>query len=345
MPKETAKFHFFDIDRCGYYAGREKLPLFGELTKTLHSLKEWSKSLRLVETKTFTPEDGSDLFPVYLLSIKNEGDAWLIITWNEVPSNEGTMPSISKDAQVGTLDIHENKLEEDSIPGFATYFYFIPSMNIFASVRFQHTNTGQQGLKAYIQSYLEEFSEYVSAYIDDDTKLEIKGYRVPNNKYDDDEFEEVTARFRTSLHKNPGKWDYIRDNIKSVTKIFKQSTLHYNRREHLAVWQRISRFISKTTPLPKSDHTNIQIEMETTLTIDIFEEIAENWMNRDVRESDDVGFKIKGNQDVQWLSESLAKCEIDLDIKRKNSEIIEPESLLKEIKKHHAVLMDAIICK
>lgn len=345
MPKETAKFHFFDINRCGYYEGNEQLPVFGELPNLLKDLKQWSKSITFVETKTFTPEDGSELFPVYLVSIKDEGDSWLLITWNEVPSNAGTMPSISKNAPVGTLEIYENELKKDSIPGFATYFYFIPSMHVFASVRFQHTNTGQQGLKSYIQSYMDAFSECVSGEVDHTNRIEIKGYRNPSSTYDDDEYEDVVPRFRTSLHKNPGKWDYIRENINSVTKIVKQSTLHYNRAEQLSVWQTISRFINNTTPLPRSDQTNIQIEMETSMTIEIFEEIAKHWTDRDIRESDDVGFKIKGNQNIQWLSESLAKCEIDIDVKRENSEIVEPESLLKEINKHRSMLMDLIKCK
>ena len=46
---------------------------------------------------------------------------------------------------------------------------------------------------------------------------------------------------------------------------------------------------------------------------------------------DDIGFTLKGEQVPRWLSNSLARDQFDLDVKRIDEEIVDATSLLEKL--------------
>ncbi|MFO7127347.1 hypothetical protein P3E14_32305, partial [Pseudomonas aeruginosa] len=63
-------------------------------------------------------------------------------------------------SQVGNTEVVLKEIPEGGIPGFATYFWFLPERNVFASIKFQHLITGQKPMQEYMESYLTLYSSH-----------------------------------------------------------------------------------------------------------------------------------------------------------------------------------------
>lgn len=340
MAAETAKFLFFDVEKCGFYQSRQPAPIFGGLQQMLEDLHAWSNGLSLAETQTFTPAEDSNLMPVYLLDIQPSQDGWLVVTWNEVPSTAGAVASVNRNSRVGNADVTANEFPDGGIPGFATYFYFVPSRNVFASVRFQHSNSGQPGMRSYMDAFLSMYSRYaVTEGVG--REIVVKGYRQRGDgfHYEGDQYEIAHPRFVTALHTVPGHWDFIRENLDEIRKVIRKTNLHLNRQEDLSTWQTMLRCAKLSRPARTPDKVRVSFEIASPVNEDEFNAMTEEWEDRNTREVDDIGFRMKGDQEIHWLSKASAKTELQLNIDRVNSEVVTPESLLRAINVHRDHLL------
>lgn len=332
MARETAKFLFFDVDKCGFYSGRQGAPSFGGLDDMLEDLFEWSQGLSLAETQTFTPAADGNLMPVYLLDIQRSVDGWLVVTWNEVPSTAGAVASVDRNSRVGRADVTANEIPDGGIPGFATYFYFVPSRNVFCSIRFQHANSGQPGMRSYMDAFLSMYSKYAVTAANG-RAIDVKGYRQVGEgfNYEENQYEPVIPRFITSLHKVPGHWDFIRENLDDVRKVVRKTTLNLDRAEDLSTWQVALRWANLGRPEREPDKVRVVLEIASSVTQHDFDMMTAEWEARNVREVDDTGFVMKGSSEVHWLSKSSAKAELEIDVERLNFEVVDSISLLRAI--------------
>jgi hypothetical protein len=90
--------------------------------------------------------------PVLCADIRTNPDTndCLLTTWNVTPHAGDQIASIQGNSVVGNPVVVMNNLPAGGIPGFATYFWFIPAQSVLATVRFHHTHNGHQGLDMYL---------------------------------------------------------------------------------------------------------------------------------------------------------------------------------------------------
>lgn len=328
MPQDKAKITFYKITECGFYGRGEEAPEFGNMQSLLSSLEEWSGGKQLVETKTYEPSGIDEQMPCYLLNIHRLNNNWLVTIWNETPSTDGQTASAVGTSSVGNAEIVMNELPEGGIPGFATYFWFIPDLDVFASIRFQHLITGQKPMQLYMESYLAEFSPYVVLTDpDDDTDIEIIGYKAA----DDGEAQHLYPRFRTCLFRKPGNRQYLFDNAQFIRKIICKSSLKLSRPEDLADWQRFLTNVRLRRAEPNDESVKIKYEVGASLSRAELNELVHDWDQQHERQWDDYGFKIRGEKIIHWLSHSIARDEFQVEVQRDNAEVVNAQSLLREL--------------
>ena len=148
---EEAAIQFYKVTRCGYYGDYSSKREFGDLQGTLSTLREWTKrdKMQLRRTKIFEPEEGSNIRPTYCYDIQYDGGSGnhLLTTWNQTPTSEGQYASVEAEARVGEADVTLTGVPDGTIPGYATYFWFVPENAILATVQFQHrVANGKPGL-------------------------------------------------------------------------------------------------------------------------------------------------------------------------------------------------------
>lgn len=329
MPVEKAKITFYEVDQCGFFHRGEPGAAFGNVQNMLCDLVEWSRDKQLAATKVYEPADGSDLMPTYLMDITEGDGAWLVTIWNQTPATEGKVAAAVGTSNVGAATVLMNDIPPGGIPGFATYFWFIPAQKVFASIRFQHLVTGQKPMQQYMESFLESSSRHV-VWTDpaEGVDIELAGYREgPNAPVQD-----LSPRFRTKLFRKSGLHAMLLNNAGRVRKVLRKTTLRLDRAEQLDQWQKVMAWTHIRAPQNRPDLVKLQYEVAAQLTRDDIEAMIASWNAGHDREWDDYGFRLKGESSkVHWLSYSIARKEFDLNVKRNSLEVVNPQSLLKAL--------------
>lgn len=330
MPQETAKITFYKVNECGFYARGETTPKFGSIQDLLLSLEDWSQGKQLVETKTYEPNGSSEQMPCYLLNILSSGSSWLVTIWNETPSTDGQTASAVGTSNVGNAQIVMNELPEGGIPGFATYFWFIPELNIFASIRFQHLISGQKPMQLYMESYLALFSPFVVVTEPDENEdIFIIGYKANP----EDEAADLYPKFRTCLFKKRGNRDLLLAKAHDIRKIIRKASLRLSRPEDLSHWQRLLTALDLRTATPNDEAIKVKYEVGANLSRDDLHALIEGWEQEHERQWDDYGFQFRGDNAIHWLSHSIARSEYQVEIRRENAEVVNASMLLSELER------------
>ncbi|BDO04243.1 hypothetical protein [Klebsiella quasipneumoniae] len=115
-----------------------------------------------------------------------------------------------------------NPIRERTIPGFATYFWFIADRNLMATVKLHNKVTAQATLQKYIQCFLKQSSEHAKAEVieleDGSHELKVTGYMLDVNDAQE-ERKHYYPRFNANLIKNPGKHEEIRQKANFILKM------------------------------------------------------------------------------------------------------------------------------
>lgn len=332
MPEE-AKLNFYSINRCGYYRHGAQEAILGNLSGMLSQLRTWATrpGFPLESTCTFSlNENGGDSLRVFCFDIlpNNENGDFFLTTWNETPSNKGKVPSVTGNQPVGAAQVHLNEIEEGTIPGYATYFWFIPELNVFSTIRFQHLLNGQQNLVRYLNGFLEKHSDHPVINQIDDNNAEIVGYR--ENILSD--VQELSPSFRAKLLRKGGEVYLIRQKRASIRKLIRKSTLDLQIEEEQSLMRSM---LQKLGIIQNgnngSQELNVKYSFPYTPSADEIDSIIDNAFEEGLSWTNDVGFQFVGKSEVVWLSNSIVKHDIDLNIERDNDEIVNLASLANQL--------------
>lgn len=343
MPEE-AKLNFYYINRCGYYRHGTQEAILGNLLGILSQLRTWATrpGFPLESTCTFTPnENGGDSLRVFCFDIMPNmanGDFFLT-TWNETPSNKGKVPSVTGNQPVGAAEVHLNEIQAGTIPGYATYFWFIPEFNVFSTIRFQHLLNGQQNLVRYLNGFLEKHSDHAVVNQIDDDNVEIAGYR--EDIYSD--IQELSPSFRAKLLRKGGEVDLIRQKRVSIRKLIRKSILNLEiEEEHTLMRSMLQKLGIIQNANNGNQDLNVKYSFPFTPSHDELSAIIDNAFEEGMSWTNDVGFQFVGKNDVVWLSNSIVKHDLNLEIERDNDEIVNLNSLANQLTAQRNVIANIV---
>lgn len=334
---ESAKISFFRVDRCGYYRHGESAADFGHLGDVFSQLRDWSAGVELVDTKLAEAGERADQQPVYLAGIHNDRNSFVLATWNEVPSHEAGVASISLSSKVGRPKVSLNALPPNSIPGYATYFWVIPSRNLVATIRFGRPVSGQTAMVGYINRFLQQYTAYAiwdKKGTPDSTVVGFtdKGDGVPLK---------VRPKFRTSAFVKPGLREKIVQDRLSIAKVIRRGHLSTTKQTDRAIFQRFVQFLRSEGPTSSAVHQSAYLELEYTpderelqamITAEDADLDAFGW--------DDLGFTFKGEAGkIYWLGRSSAVGDFTLPVERLDEETISLPSLLNALNDNRAQIL------
>lgn len=328
---EEAKLTFYQIERCGLYEYGAAYPKLVGVSEFLNQLKTWVKKndKPLDETCTYAIDESEDVDRTfcYDLITKDATGDFLLTTWNETPSYEGKVAAVEAKSKVGNAKVELAKLPKDSIPGYATYFWFIPSWNVYATIRFQHRLNGKNNLDKYFKEFISKFSDYVVLSEDGEADFNVAGYSEEHG----DKPLNLHSQFKASIIRKPGQIDYIRKQKNNIRKITRHNRLSPKVTECQEFWQKALLNLGLKKQRNLSSEVNFSYEFSFTPSNDELEEIIAEWEKSHDSKWDDIGFTLKGEQTIQWLSNSIARDQLELEIKRINKEIVDSEILLEQL--------------
>jgi hypothetical protein len=179
----------------------------------------------------------------------------------------------------------------------------------------------------YIKEYLAKFSAYAVTQLNGQT-MQVLGYRSDANQQP----ENLRPQFKTALYRNPGRIQYLLDNCASIRKMIRKNCLYANVPDDPALWQRLLQRLGLATPPALTEQVEIKFEIPFTPDGAQLREIIDGWQEQHATKWDDVGFTLEGDSsNIQWLSNSIASSEFDLDVTRDNLEVVNSASLLARL--------------
>lgn len=320
----------YDIERCGYY--RQGEHRFGDLQSLLEDLKSWGTNRELAQTKIFDPSESSNLDPVYLFSILSSpnNEEWLVITWNEVENEDGSIASVPGGDQVGTAKVSSNDVQEGHIPGYPTPFYIIPNENIYATVPLFSKKAGRLGFDEYLRRFLQMHTRHVvHGPREDDGTHQITGYSSHNSA----KIENLTPIFKSSVIRTPGDIEQIKKRHTEIRRIIRKASLTLHSQPELTLWQSLLRKTGLSDRSKTSQNLNIKYEFNAKLSIDELEEIINSWENGPKTGWDDVGFQFHADSSSPlWLSSSLCRNKFTIKTYDINTDSASLLATLKRLK-------------
>lgn len=160
------KIDLHNITRCGFYEqGSARMPLFGDLSAWHNDFIKWVQGRQSVAlTTTFQDQDAKSPM-VYCAGTVQQGSGFGLILWHGVPATEKGIAYIKMDAPPGKVDAQEAQLDQNSIPGWPSYFWILPQQGLLARLqptgKIRNRSTGLPACRDYLQGWLRSHSCYV----------------------------------------------------------------------------------------------------------------------------------------------------------------------------------------
>jgi len=76
---------------------------------------------------------------------------------------------------------------------------------------------------------------------------------------------------------------------------------------------------------------NIKFEIPFKFSFDELRGIVDNWVEDHSSTYDDIGFRFMGDTKIHWLSHSIARGPVNLNVDRVNPEVVSALSLLDSL--------------
>ena len=337
---ENVFIKFYEITHCGYYDHEHGAHCFGTCEDTLSNLSRWVKPKILVDTCTFDFKNSNGKCRALCLDITgpNSNQDFIIAMWNETHSSNGKIASIDPLCKIGEAKASLADFPKNNIPGFATYFWFIPSENVMATLSFKSRPNGIKQLRQYLHGFLRTLNSHVITQNDLFSGIEVEGYT--NDKYGSAQL--LNPRFESTPMKKDGEIEYVIKNqnlIKSIHRTSEFSSYEQSSKSYLLRKLIGLKIISDDI---FTNDLKTKFKMNYNPTLNELHDIIAYWRKNYSEAWDDVGFTFMDTQSIYWLGNSLVATTIKLNIKRKDDEIINIRSLFKEISNNREQLVSFI---
>ncbi len=337
---DLASLSIHKIDECGYFERGENTPEFGNIIEILEDLDEWvhEPGMTPKQTQTFNVDEESTYLPVYVFDIlkSNVGNDYLLITWNENETAEGSFASLEADEEIGQAQVRSTEIPEDVIPGYPSYFWFLPSLGYYASIRFGGRVNGNPGMKRYMKAFMERYSRFVDSVDEQDERTldsEILGY----SGYDEDEPRNLYAKFETSRHKKDGEIAYIKNNRSKIRKIVRKIGIE----QTAPVKRSLLQSFFKNLGIGEFDtrrlyDANVKYELNYKPTEAELNKMIKEWRSAHGETWDDIGFSFEGESaTTRWFASAQVNKELNLNLRWNDDHtVVQIDSLLNSLRQN-----------
>lgn len=335
----------YDLAKCGYFPFRgNAAPLFGGGAQTFDALTAWTNGKLLGQTATFTPEDGDEGGGAYFLGIhKGRSGDFLVGLWNRLPGNKNNISSVGISDVVGAASAATTTIDRNRIPGFATYFWVMPSEQRVATIRVKHDSHGLDNFKKYMLHFLKYVNpqNVVVALPNETGDIEIAGYRADISS--DDVVRGAFPKFSVKSIPRPGDIAYLKANASAIDKVLCKTTLSSEIEQDFRRWQlliELSRIFNRAPVL--REEALVKLEFPMQFTRPQLEATIEAWQQRESNEAgdgqDDIGFHLRGGE-TRWLSRTQPRVAYQIEVTWVDEELVEIESLFEQLQVHRAAVL------
>ncbi|AEG02861.1 hypothetical protein [Methylomonas methanica] len=331
-----AKIKFFDIKKCGFYLRGNNQTEFSGLSDTLQKLSLWGGDGReFVNTTTYEADPDNNLRNTYFCNWhRNDvnGDSILIL-WNEVPNDNGVIYGMNPMDRPGNTSMLTTGFgNTPAIPGFPSYFWFVPERNVFATIRFNHSVQGKKNLDHFLNGFLANKSPYRVV----DKEGTVVGYSANG------QLSERSGRVHSKFHALGRKQEELEaellTNLHKIRRIIKRETLQYTVEDDRRTLERVFSGLLGNTPTFNQART-ISHELQFEPTEQQLRQIINNYAELNSSSSiRNAGFIYNDGKRVMLNGANVAFV-AEINTQREENQIVTPQSLLTAITSQRQALL------
>ncbi|EJO2021566.1 hypothetical protein RQY88_004272 [Vibrio vulnificus] len=319
---ERASIRFYDVKQCGLYKPRARHSTLGSFNEILNNICNWANEPGRLVLNTCSYEVGEDFdqefLETYLVSanMHRETGDYLFCFWNRTHATGDSVYALDANAQLTNVSeqtFHQGRLPESSIPGYATYFWFVPSKSVMATITFGNPRSGMNAFSYWLENFFRTESRYAT--FDDNDQF--TGYHGADGTI----YNDLEPRFIKQLYRNPSKRQLILSNCQHIRGIIRRINLERGQVADKGLFDSLKNRVGISTETEIHDHdVSLKYEFTYTPTESEVQEMFSTYETSASRSNwEDVGFLFPDNngfgaQKVEWLSKSFAKIKIVVDI-------------------------------
>ena len=351
---ERASIRFYNIKQCGLFKPRARSCTMGNFNEVANNISNWAALPKRLINNTCTYEVNEnfdqEFLETYLVYCHKEaasGD-FMLCFWNRTHASGDSVYALDAGAQLSDVTehtFHQGKLPESSIPGYATYFWLIPSKSAMATITFGSPRSGMNAFSYWLESFYRTESRYAEF----DKKNQFIGYRAVDGSI----YKDLEPRFTKQLYSNPSKRDLIESNRQHIKGLIRRINLNRADVDDNNMLEKLKNYVGITSDTKLLEH-EVSLKYEFTYTPSE-KELAQIFFDYEssVTKSnwEDVGFVFPENNNfgankTEWLSKSFAKIKIPLDIDWVLAgQLINGTTLLNSIRLQRAELLSLLYAK
>ncbi len=329
----------YDISRCGLYLPKTKSPKHLSTGSLLKEMKKWAidTDKPIIETSTYT---GNHRYQeTFCLDLVEGQGQYLLALWNKVSQSKSGIGLINGSKSASDATMSHAPVSKNDIPGFPTFFWFLPSSNKVVAIRLDNPALGIGQLREYIKGYLNHFCSYtVSNTVDDEEFHGFADFPKPNTGEDNRVINsKLFSSFSISASEVPGKQNEFLMRYDEVTKLVKDVHVYNNLQDSTAgILEKVSSIFND---LPAAKKKKIRIQMPVSLKEEEMKELINLYNENDGSEEYDVGFVFKGaSAHIDWLSGSQQRLEESINVQWKSPGHPNLKKLLKSLQSYSHLL-------
>ncbi|WP_125784638.1 hypothetical protein [Pseudoalteromonas rubra] len=223
--------------------------------------------------------------------------------------------------------------------GEPMYYWFIPSLEIFASIKFSNSVTDLSLIQRYFRAYVENY-------------MECKGRSVSHEEKDGFTYKKVTFtapdgsglhfKFRASTFKqsmDESRLDSLRNRI---THLVKRDYISATGEQGRDLWSRITNGLPLISAPKTRDYRKVESVSEIQPTVQELRELLSIYDGMNLGGWENIGVRVDDSDRIIWLNEFSAKDVITLDYKKDTLPVLTAEQLMIKIQSRRDDLLSIV---
>lgn len=297
--------------------------------------------MEIGQTCTYALSDASDMLRTFCLDHSVSGNEELLLaTWNETETLNGSFASLNPAARPGNPDLDVKRVPSGNIPGYPSYFWFLPMQSLLATIRISGRLTGKRGLHKLLSEYLAKLSPNVACSEDG----EISGYVRSHG----DQPRMLYPSIYWHPRRKPAEIEFIRSNFREIRRMVRKNDLEVSSADDAELIEKLLRnFGIRLNLLPREGTREVlrfKAEIDFSPTEEELDQVIAEWERGLDSGSkwDNIGFELKGSPSTHWLSHSLVNISVSIDIARDSNGLASAESVMRGLQAERAAIMASL---
>lgn len=330
--------NYSTISKFGFYSSRKGVTQISDQVDILSSLQSWFKNTnKLVNTCPITRKPANGQYGVFINDmIKTPHGDFIIVLWNEVPNTGGNVMGMPEAAQPGNVAVKEANFGASGfIPGYPSYYWFIPSENAVLQVVIKGLAPGRSNLKTFLEGFLNYKSKYRVLHPNNPQK--VIGFSVNGKPEDDAPLREPHFITHRVGKKNP--LNDILAHQHEITRVIRQEELSSHNQRHKGQIEQFFSRILKPKGITHVDKRLVTQSLEYRPTPAEIREMHRVFIGRpDGDPLRNIGFKLTGNRTI-YFDHEYEEVETEIAFNKTKNQIISAAELEAELIKRRKDLI------